>query len=85
MDLQKAIQELYAEKRRVEEAIVSLEELLASKASTASLELDQLRAKGRRGRKSMPPEERRKVSERMRLYWAQRRSSRARGAGKGLV
>jgi hypothetical protein len=85
MDLPKAIQELYTEKRRIEEAIASLEELLASKGSTASLQLEQLRAKGRRGRKSMPPEERRKVSERMRKYWAQRRSSRTRGAGKGLA
>jgi ElaB/YqjD/DUF883 family membrane-anchored ribosome-binding protein len=83
MDLPKAIQELYAEKRRLEEAIASLEELLASKGGAASLHLEQLRAKGRRGRKSMPPEERRKVSERMRKYWAQRRGNKARGAGKG--
>jgi len=85
MDLPKAIQELYAEKRRLEEAIASLEELLASKARTASVPLEQFRSKGRRGRKSMPPEERRRVSERMRRYWAQRRSNRARGAGKGLA
>ncbi|MFB3779341.1 MAG: hypothetical protein ACE141_17115 [Bryobacteraceae bacterium] len=85
MDLPRAIQELYAEKRRLEDAIASLEELLASKGSAASKEIGQLRVRGRRGRKSMSPEERRRVSERMRKYWAQRRSSRLRGAGKGTA
>jgi hypothetical protein len=75
MDLYKAIRELYAEKKRLEEAIASLEELLESKLATESLNLDSLRK--RRGRKSMGPEERRMVSERMKKYWAARRSSTA--------
>ena len=74
MDLYKVIRELYAEKQRLDEAISSLEELIASKASTASLDPDRYR-KTKRGRKNMPPDERRKVSERMRKYWAQRRAS----------
>jgi ElaB/YqjD/DUF883 family membrane-anchored ribosome-binding protein len=82
MDLYKAIRVLHAEKRRIEEAIASLEELLASKSVTASAELDEL-AKKRRGRKSMPPDERRAVSQRMRRYWAQRRAGAVKAAGRG--
>ncbi|MCL6506876.1 MAG: hypothetical protein K6T59_07610 [Bryobacteraceae bacterium] len=76
MDLYRAIRELYEEKRRIEEAIASLEQLLASKSAAGVF--DSL-LKKRRGRKSMGPEERRMVSERMKKYWAQRR---ARGADK---
>ncbi len=72
MDLYKAIRDLYAEKKRLEEAIASLEELLEAKAATENLNLDGLRK--RRGRKSMGPEERRIVSERMKKYWASRRN-----------
>ena len=75
MDLYKAIRELYAEKKRLEEAIASLEELLEAKAATDLLNLDSLRK--RRGRKSMGPEERRIVSERMKKYWAARRGHSA--------
>lgn len=71
MDLYKAIRDLYAEKKRLEEAIASLEELLEAKAATENLNLEGLRK--RRGRKSMGPEERRVVSERMKNYWASRR------------
>ena len=73
MDLYKAILELREEKRRVEEAIASLEELMKASGGIRSLNLDAL-AKKRRGRKSMPPEERRDVSERMKKYWARRRA-----------
>ncbi len=83
MDLNKAIRELYAEKQRLEEAIASLEELLESKTSAELLNLDEFHLKKRRGRKSMPPEERRVVSERMKGYWARQRAGSARGAGKG--
>jgi len=72
MDLYKAIRDLYAEKKRLEEAISSLEELLETKAATENINLEGLRR--RRGRKSMGPEERRVVSERMKKYWASRRS-----------
>lgn len=72
MDLYKAIRELYAEKKRLEDAIASLEELLEAKAATDTLNLHGLRK--RRGRKSMGPEERRVVSERMKKYWAARRA-----------
>ena len=72
MDLYRAIRDLYSEKKRLEEAIASLEQLLEAKAASEPVNLAAL--KKRRGRKSMPPEERRKVSERMRKYWAARRS-----------
>jgi hypothetical protein len=76
MDLFKAIRDLYAEKKRLEDAIASLEQLLEAKAATA--ESSQLGdARQRRGRKSMGPEERRRVSERMKKYWAAKRSGQA--------
>jgi hypothetical protein len=82
MDLYKAIRVLYAEKSRLEAAIASLEELLASKGGAASAQLDEL-GKKRRGRKSMSAEERREVSQRMTKYWAQRRAGKLKTAGTG--
>ena len=71
MDLYKAIQELYAEKEKLERVIASLEELQLS----AGGGIPQTAKPGkRRGRKSMSPEERQEVSERMKKYWAGRRT-----------
>ena len=71
MDLYKAIQDLYAEKEKLERVIASLEELQRSAGSV------QVLPKGlqRRGRKSMNSAERQEVSERMKRYWAGRRKS----------
>jgi hypothetical protein len=70
MDLYKAIQDLYAEKEKLERVIASLEEL--QRTAGAVPVLPPKLAK-RRGRKSMSSEERQEVSERMRKYWANRR------------
>ena len=70
MDLYKAIQDLYAEKEKLERVIASLEEL--QRASGAN-PLQNEKPGKRRGRKSMSSEERQEVSERMRKYWARRR------------
>jgi hypothetical protein len=69
MDLYKAIQELYAEKEKLERVIASLEELQKSGAPAA----EPPKLRNRRGRKSMSSKERREVSERMKNYWARRR------------
>jgi len=69
MDLYKAIQELYAEKEKLERVIASLEEL---QRTAGSLPLPSTGGK-RRGRKSMSAKERQEVSERMKRYWASRR------------
>ena len=69
MDLYKAIQDLYAEKEKLERIIASLEEL---QRTAGALPVMPKPAK-RRGRKSMNPSERQEVSERMRKYWAGRR------------
>jgi hypothetical protein len=61
MDLSKAIQELNAEKERLEQTIALLEDLQRKYAS-------------HRGRKAMDSEERKLVSVRMRKYWAGRRN-----------
>ena len=71
MDLHKTIQDLYAEKEKLERVIASLEEL--QRASDAN-PLIPGRGK-RRGRKSMCSQERQDVSERMKKYWASRRDS----------
>jgi hypothetical protein len=69
MDLYKAIQDLYAEKEKLERVIASLEEL-----QRTSGELPELpKSSKRRGRKSMSSKERLEVSERMKKYWASRR------------
>ena len=69
MDLYKAIQDLYAEKEKLERVIASLEELQRSAGTLTAAP----RPSKRRGRKSMSPEERQEVSERMKKYWESRR------------
>jgi hypothetical protein len=63
MDLYQAIQELYEEKRRLDQAIAALE----------SQGIAPVPVPRRRGRKSMNEDERKQVSERMRKYWESRR------------
>jgi hypothetical protein len=65
MDLNKAIRDLREELEKLNEVIASLEHF----QSTGTLPEPR-----RRGRKSMPAEERRRVSERMKNYWASRRN-----------
>jgi hypothetical protein len=69
MDLYKAIQDLYAEKEKLERVIASLEELQRNAGSVPVLP----KGMQRRGRKSMNAAERQEVSERMKRYWAGRR------------
>jgi hypothetical protein len=71
MDLHKTIQDLYAEKEKLERVIASLEELQRAAAANPLLS----GGGKRRGRKSMGASERQDVSERMKKYWAGRRSS----------
>jgi hypothetical protein len=75
MDLYKAIQDLYAEKEKLERVIASLEELQRSAGELPSLP----KPGRRRGRKSMSARERQEVSDRMKKYWEGRR----RGGGEG--
>jgi hypothetical protein len=70
MDLYKAIQDLYAEKEKLERVIASLEELQRA----AGGGIPPAPGGKRRGRKSMGADERQEVSERMKRYWARRRS-----------
>jgi septal ring factor EnvC (AmiA/AmiB activator) len=71
MDLYKAIQELYAEKEKLERVIASLEELQRNAGAQPAP-----RQAKRRGRKSMNSRERQEVSERMKRYWESRRRGR---------
>jgi hypothetical protein len=70
MDLSQAIQDLKAEKEKLEKVIASLEELqYGAGGAIPSMPDDATR----RGRKSMGSEERQEVSARMKKYWASRR------------
>ena len=69
MDLYKAIQDLYAEKEKLERVIASLEDLQKTNGSAAAI----ARPVRRRGRKSMSSTERQEVSQRMKKYWETRR------------
>ncbi len=64
MDLLKILEELYAERDRLNKMIGTLE----------NLDRKNLSPPGRRGRKFMDPAGRREVSERMKKYWAARRA-----------
>jgi hypothetical protein len=67
MDFYESIRQLYLEKERLDKVIATLEALLRG---------DEPGEGGsQRGRKNMPSEERKKVSERMKRYWAARRSA----------
>ena len=68
MDIYAIIRALHAEKEWLDRAIGALEQL-RSNADVDGL----ITGAKRRGRKSMSPEERRELSERMKKYWAQRR------------
>jgi len=68
MDLNKALRELYAEKKRLDRAIQALE--AGRKASS------RVPARIRRGRR-MSPEEKREVSRRMLSYWRAKRAQNA--------
>ena len=66
MDFWKALSELRQERQRLDKLIASLDALKRGTRAGKT---------ARRGRKSMPPEERQVVSERMRAYWAKRRGA----------
>lgn len=77
-DLYKVIEELRQEKKRLDQLISWLEKFGRTAAAAPP------RQARRRGRPHMSPEERRKVSERMKAYWAKRRAARQPGADQAL-
>jgi hypothetical protein len=66
MDLQETIRQLQVQKRQMDVAIANLEDLQGAYGGNVVMP-------NRRGRKSMGPEERQRVSDRIRRYWATRR------------
>ncbi len=78
MDLSNILEQLYAEKTRIEYEIAALERLASFRSGAQPpLNGDPLRPHRRRGRSSMGDAERRQVAERMKRYWAVRRSQQA--------
>ena len=64
------------EKERLDRVIAALESLAGSAPATGGAASGEHRVAQRRGRTSMTGEERQQVSERMKAYWAARRSHR---------
>lgn len=78
MNINKAIRELYEEKKRLDRVIASLEEMQRNAAAH-----NVVLPEKRRGRKSMDLQARQEVSERMKRYWESRRQqARALQQGK---
>jgi hypothetical protein len=67
MDLTRILEQFYAERDRVRQAIATLEQFQQERNTTVP-------AHRKRGRKSMGAEERKVVAERMKIYWAKKRS-----------
>jgi hypothetical protein len=76
MDFNKAIRELYEQKKSLDRAIARLESRLAA--------MSEMRQRSTRGRKSMSTEERLRVSARMTAYWAARRAQGTKPANEGV-
>jgi len=77
MYLFKAIEELYEEKRRLDEVIARLEALSLARDRGGNAPVAIAPAARKRGRKSMSEEERAEVSARMKEFWAQKRKTKA--------
>jgi hypothetical protein len=70
MNINRAIRDLYEEKKRLDHVIASLEEMQRNAAAEKAALPEK-----KRGRKSMDEQARREVSERMKQYWASRRKN----------
>ena len=66
MDLARMLEQFYAERDRVQQAIATLEQFQQERNTAVP-------AHRTRGRKSMAAEERKVAAERMRTYWARKR------------
>lgn len=71
MDLPEIVRHLREHRDQIDAAISSLERLRGGETTDVAAP-----SAGRRGRKSMDPEERKIVAERMRAYWAARRNDK---------
>jgi hypothetical protein len=68
-DLYRIIRELVDERDKLDRIITSMEEMILSGDASEPV-------MKRRGRKSMDPAARKQVSERMKRYWAKRRTEK---------
>jgi len=73
MDFWNAVRELHLERERLDKLIDALESVQRGHSRKTS---------GRRGRKHMPEDERKDVSERMRAYWARRKNGTGQQSAK---
>jgi len=78
MDLYRIIYDLVQERNRIQRIIESLESM---NPGFSAKNLRRTEPRKRRGRKSMDPAARAEVSERMKRYWAKRRTEPTHGGG----
>ena len=83
MDLYSIIDTLIAERNRIDRIIQSLDAGGAAGAGRRTAGKPARAGAKRPGRKSMDPQARQDVSERMKRYWARRRSADAAGTSEG--
>jgi hypothetical protein len=79
MQIQKVIEYLNQQRAMIDETISCLERLSEGSSPFAATEPAK-----RRGRKFMHEDDRQKVSERMKQYWASRRVERSHHAGSAI-
>jgi hypothetical protein len=77
MDVDTILQNLRAELEQIKGAIACLEHL---RDGTIGELTSIVKPRDPRGRKFMPPEERKEVSARMKRYWARRRNQHGKAA-----
>jgi hypothetical protein len=77
MELPKLIEKLREERAKLDDVIASLEQMDATMAEARKV------VRKKRGRKSMDEAGRKEVSERMKRYWASRRTARQQNAQLG--
>ena len=82
MDVIKMIEQLREERDNLDVVIAHLQSISQRRTSVPSPKTASRTGK-RRGRKSMSPEERSVVAERMKVYWAQKRAAETKAKGAG--
>jgi len=75
LDYGKVIKDLQAQRDKLDHVIATLEEIKRSEDKERSGPGSVPAPRSRRGRKTMAPDERLKISERMKQYWAARRAT----------
>jgi hypothetical protein len=80
--LRRALQELQAERKQIDQQISAIESALASVGGKPRRGVGRPAKARKRGRKPMSAATRKAVSRRMKAYWAKRRAEAGKAQGK---